>query len=319
MPPRRRGTPTPWLLSAQTPAKVNLGLEVVGRRADGYHELVTVLQAVSLYDVFEWSDTGDSFEYVGSPDVSAESDIVARVWDSASDRDRWTGRLRLQKHIPLAAGLGGGSSDAALALQLAFPDASLAELHERAATLGADVPFFLRGSTAVATGVGTTLAWELTPRSWFVLVTPPLAIDQKTASLYAGLTNGDFSDGRRTHALLDRLAPPIYWIARSDRTTARTVAEFPNAFLRQLLEHDVVRYAYDALRRAGTEHETVAISASGAGPTVFALTRLLGDARRIAQQLPDDVGTVRIVHSVGTRVRANDQSIERMARALRRA
>lgn len=318
MSPRRRGAPAPLKLSAVAPAKVNLGLEVIGRRPDGYHELVTLLQAVSLYDVFEWTDTGDTFHYKGSADVSAESDIVARVLKTAPDRDRWTGRLRLRKHIPLAAGLGGGSSDAALALQLAFPGASRTDLHDHAAAFGADVPFFLVGATAVATGIGTTLDWAPTPRSWLVLVTPPLAIDRKTESLYDGLTNEDFTDGRRTRKLLERLTTPVYLDGQSNRPGGNTVADFPNAFLRQLLEHDVVRYAYDALRRAGAENNTVAVSASGAGPTVYALTRLLGDATCIAKQLPDDIGSVRIVHSIGTRMRANDQSIERMARALRR-
>jgi 4-diphosphocytidyl-2-C-methyl-D-erythritol kinase len=294
----------PLQLRAVAPAKVNLGLAVVGQRPDGYHDLVTLMQAISLYDLFDWTDTGQPFRYEGPSGVPPESDLVVRVFADAPDRAAWTGSLRLTKQIPLAAGLGGGSTDAALALRLAFPDVPLNELHERAVALGADVPFFLRGGTALATGTGTTLDWIPTPRLWLVLVTPPLAIERKTAVLYAGLESGDFSDGSAVRSVADQV-----------EDLDDGVAELPNAFLRQLLGYDMVRYAYDALCRAADG--SAAVSVSGAGPTIYALTDQWRTARSIAERLPENVGRIQIVRSIA----ANDSgtAAERMARALRGA
>jgi 4-diphosphocytidyl-2-C-methyl-D-erythritol kinase len=280
----------PRRLWAVAPAKVNLGLEIVGRRADGYHDLVTLFQAISLFDSFEWIDTGAPFVYEGPPGVPVEVDLVTRVFNAAPDRASWTGQLRLHKRIPMAAGLGGGSTDAALALRLAFPDTTDDDLHERAAVLGADVPFFLDGGAALATGTGTTLERREPRSGWVVLVTPEVEIERKTATLYGGLSAEDFSDGRRVLG----------------------VAEFPNAFLRQLLTYGRVRYAYDALRRA--EGQTAAVSISGAGPTLYALADTWIAARAIADRLPGDVGAIRIVRTIGA---SDHRPIERMARAMR--
>jgi 4-diphosphocytidyl-2C-methyl-D-erythritol kinase len=173
------------------------------------------------------------------------------------------------------------------------------------------VPFFLHGGFALATGIGTDLESLPAPRGWFVLVTPPLVIERKTAQLYAGLTAADFTAGR----LVREIARGR--VTTGDRRGENVTIELPNAFRRQLLQYDAVRYAYDALRRAGAEASSgvVSVSVSGAGPTVYALTRVLRDARRLAEQLPDDVGAVHIVHSVGPH--STGRSIEVLARALR--
>lgn len=336
----------PTQLHAVAPAKVNLGLEIVDRRADGYHDLVTIFQAVSLYDLFEWTATDATFIYTGPPDVPAESDLVARVLASAPDRASWTGHLRLVKRIPMAAGLGGGSTDAALALRLAFPQSSPEELHERASALGADVPFFLRGGSALATGTGTTLIELPTSHCWLVLVTPTLVIERKTAVLYGGLEQGDFSDGTRVLAVAAELSSSCRSGGSVNRprrsrtplpsenmpvSLPATIAgdqvhgpygldnnrrsDIPNSFIRQLLEYESVRYAYDALQRAGAGDENVSVSVSGAGPTVYALTGTWREAAYIAERLPHAAGTVRIVRSIGPQV--SDLAVEHMAHALR--
>src|SRR5262245_25790360 len=104
-------------LHTLAPAKLNLGLEVVGRRRDGLHDLITILQAVSIFDRLTWTATGRPFEYAGPPGLAREDDLTWRAFQSAADIADWTGRLTLTKGIPVAAGLGGGSSDAALALR----------------------------------------------------------------------------------------------------------------------------------------------------------------------------------------------------------
>jgi 4-diphosphocytidyl-2-C-methyl-D-erythritol kinase len=292
----------PRILRAWIPAKVNLGLEVVGRRSDGYHEVVTLLQSVSLYDLFEWTETGQAFEYVGPPGVAAEADLVVRALALARGRARWTGRLRVVKRIPMAAGLGGGSADAALALRLALPDADAAELHARAAELGADVPFFLRGGTALATGSGTELSWQPAPAFWLVLVTPPPAIPDKTRTLYRGLTRADFSDGSRVREVAARMGD------------GEAPMALPNVFGRQLLEYPDIRYAYDRLQRGGGG----IVSVSGAGPTIYALTTTYASVAAVAARLPRGAGRVAVARSVGNDERDELARLQRrLAAALR--
>jgi len=146
-------------------AKVNLALEVLGKRADGYHEIATVLQAVDLFDRIA-VETADSLSlHTDDPDLPTdEGNLVmraARLLQKAAGIETGA-RIRLQKRIPVAAGLGGGSSDAAATLwglsrlwKLRWPTARLQEL---AVELGMDVPFFLGAGRAVARGRGEQLA-----------------------------------------------------------------------------------------------------------------------------------------------------------------
>ncbi len=287
-------------LVALAPAKVNLGLEIVARRPDGYHEIVSILQAVTLADRFEWRETGRPFRYAGPPGVPPGVDLVARALALAPDRDGWTGDLRVVKLIPAAAGLGGGSSDAALALRLALPGADDATLAAHAARLGSDVPFFLGSAgRALATGTGTTLAPLPASALWVVLVTPALEIAGKTGALYGALAPDDFTSGDAVRALAGALARGKTW-----------PEDIPNGFLRQLLDRPQVRYSYDCLRRAGATR----VTASGAGPTVFAVVATWVEAAAIAARVPADAGTTRVARSTG--VLAGDAA-RQMALALR--
>jgi 4-diphosphocytidyl-2-C-methyl-D-erythritol kinase len=195
-------------VSIKAPAKVNLCLKVLGRRADGYHEILSLMQMVGLYDLLtlreEWSDIRLTIENVSLP--TDRSNLVFRAAE-ALQRVAFEGEakpkgvsIRLTKHIPIAAGLGGGSSDAAATLVglnrlwgLRWSRERLAQL---GATLGSDVPFFLYGPTAWASGRGERI--ERTPPSdagWMVLVNPGIAVS--TAWVYQafsrklGLTKTD--------------------------------------------------------------------------------------------------------------------------------
>jgi 4-diphosphocytidyl-2-C-methyl-D-erythritol kinase len=146
---------------ARCPAKVNLALRVVGRREDGYHELDTVFQAIDLWDRIEIRADRELKLSCNNPALPTDAGNL--VWRAAELVRRRARRsvgadLRLVKSIPLQAGLGGGSSDAAGALRLCrdFWEVPLsdAELHEMARQLGADVPFFLVGGTAHGGGRG---------------------------------------------------------------------------------------------------------------------------------------------------------------------
>ncbi len=176
------------------PAKVNLTFEVLGRRDDGYHEVRTVLQAVDLVDELTFNPA-DALTLDVEPLGSAptEGNLVLRAADAlrAATGTRAGAAIALTKRIPAAAGLGGGSSDAAAALlglrRLWGVDIDDAALHEIAASLGSDVPFFLRGGTALGTGRGERLQALPAPREPHIVILESTdeAAAGKTARLYA--------------------------------------------------------------------------------------------------------------------------------------
>jgi 4-diphosphocytidyl-2-C-methyl-D-erythritol kinase len=185
--------PAPRQARVRAFAKINLALKVLNRRADGYHELRTVFQTVSLADTLDIDFTAGprtSIEVRGAPEIP--DNLIERAARLALEAMRITGRVRfgLTKRIPVGAGLGGGSSDAAAVL-LALPvlagkNVLLEELIELAAELGSDVPFFLLGGRAVALGRGTELYPLPERRSGpALLVAPELHIS--TAEAYRAL------------------------------------------------------------------------------------------------------------------------------------
>jgi 4-diphosphocytidyl-2-C-methyl-D-erythritol kinase len=172
---------TPW----PAPAKLNLFLHVTGRRADGYHELETLFQLIDLDDQL-WivaRDDGAIVRHGGAPDVAADADLAvraaqhlrARAGDPALGAD-----LTIDKRIPLGAGLGGGSSDAATVLVALNALWGLRWSTERLAALGlelgADVPVFVRGENAIGRGVGERLEPVALPRRVYAIVYPGIAV-----------------------------------------------------------------------------------------------------------------------------------------------
>lgn len=166
-------------VTVNAPAKINLVLDVVGRRDDGYHLLETVFQTVDWYDriTVELADTIQVLCDGGAPqDESNTAYRAAALFREFTGR-REEYRITVEKHIPMQAGLAGGSADAAGVLvaldRLTGTDLSLDELCKLGAGIGADVPFCIRGGTALGTGTGTDLQ-PLPPfdRGYFVIVKP---------------------------------------------------------------------------------------------------------------------------------------------------
>lgn len=165
-----------WL----APAKLNLFLHIVGRRADGYHLLQTAFQFIDLCDTLQFEITGDGrIERTRDlAEVPVEDDLTLRA---AALLQRATGtscgaRIRCEKQIPLGGGLGGGSSDAATTLtalnELWNTGQSVDQLAELGLKLGADVPVFVRGHAAWAEGVGEILTPVTPPEPWYVVIHP---------------------------------------------------------------------------------------------------------------------------------------------------
>jgi 4-diphosphocytidyl-2-C-methyl-D-erythritol kinase len=181
-------------------AKINVTLRVLGIRHDGYHELRTVLQSVALHDRLLFEPTRRAFEIVADhPSCPIDrTNLVWRaavlVWRAAGHRGVPHGvRVTINKRIPIQAGLGGGSSDAAAALRVLSswwqPDIELGRLRRLASALGADVPFFLEGGAALGVERGDRLfALADAPPAWVVLAQPDFGVS--TAAAYTWFDEG---------------------------------------------------------------------------------------------------------------------------------
>jgi len=169
------------------PGKLNLFLHILGRRPDGYHRLQTIYQLIDYCDYLHFSSRTDGQirRLDPLPGVAATDDLCVRA---AVQLQQATGcrlgvDIGIEKNLPMGAGLGGGSSDAATTLhalnRLWYLDLPMAELAILGGQLGADVPVFLHGKSAWAEGVGEQLEPLVLPRSWYVVIVPPCHISTR--------------------------------------------------------------------------------------------------------------------------------------------
>lgn len=246
---------------ARAHAKINLALVVGPRRSDGKHEVATVLQRLELADEISLMP-GSGLEITGFPADTLVRDALHALAATAGVEPDWM--VRIDKQIPVAAGLGGGSSDAAAALRLA--NETLAEplpqerLHELAARVGADVPFFLTEGPQLGTEDGTHLeAVELSHDYWVVLVLPTELEKASTAAVYEAFQGLDGFEERRASL-------------REALTAADLAALPPNDLASSPLAEE--------LRGAGAFRADV----TGAGPAVYGLfaDRDRAEAARLA-------------------------------------
>ena len=253
-------------MTLAAPAKINLTLEVLKKRPDGYHEIRSVLQTVSLCDSLSFEGAASILFQCDDPSWRSEKSLVVRAADRlkvhcGSPRGAL---VRIAKLIPLSSGLGGDSSDAAAVLaglnRLWRLGIGPGELVEMAAELGSDVPFFLTGGTALAQGRGERIRpLPAMLHAWIVLLIAPVERPQhKTGALYGSLNPEAFTDGSRTDAVVVRL----------NRGEAIRPDDFFNIF------ETVAFKVFDGLEKyrdgfqdtAGT-----AVHLAGAGPGMFAI------------------------------------------------
>ena len=277
-------------------AKINLDLRVLGLRPDGFHELRTVFQAIALHDVVTCVPRPGPFA-IECDTAGVPLNETNLVWTAA--RRLWLALrrpgevedvvIRLDKRIPMQAGLGGGSADAAATLmglaRLWRVPVRPTALVDVAATLGADVPFFLTGGTALGLGRGEEI-YPLAdmPRHWIVLLVPGFGVS--TADAY-GWWDSDHAQGR-SPARREPQYVPGPWPSRA----AQMVNDLEVPIARHHPEIDQMKLA---LRRAGA----LAAAMTGSGSTVFGLFQKRSEAAHAVERLDGLGWRVILTQSLG--------------------
>jgi 4-diphosphocytidyl-2-C-methyl-D-erythritol kinase len=195
-------------LYLESPAKVNLRLEILKKRKDGYHELKTILQKISLHDQLRFSLKKEKGIFINSTNPGlpiGKGNLIYQAVQSIIEKSDYRGGvdIQIEKKIPLGAGLGGGSSNAAATLmalnQLLRMGLSRKELKGIGLGIGTDVPFFLFKGTAIGSGIGERLKKIELPNLWYILIYPNFEVSTKWAYQNYILTK------RRFHINLNKL------------------------------------------------------------------------------------------------------------------
>ena len=284
-------------------AKVNLTLQVGSRRPDGYHAVMSVMQRISLWDtVTVERGTGRDTLLCSVPVTENVDDNLcmkrsASVFaETGTKSDGVT--ITLEKHIPVQAGLGGGSSDAAAVLRalrtLYAPDISDGRLETLAARLGSDVPFFIRGGTQLATGRGEVVSpLPQLAAGWFVVVKPDEGYS--TAEMYRRLDEPGSVLVRNSRYMQDAVAA---------NNVHAVAVELHNSFERVVPKDSSLRTIKDALRAQGA----LGTLLSGSGNAVFGLFDDQSAAAAAAVALKKNMA-VGICGSTGIKIRSTVQNV----------
>jgi len=268
-------------------AKINLSLRVLGVRPDGYHELRTIFQSIALHDTLTIRAVRGPFRLT-CDDPDCPSDATNLIWRAAERLWTAAGRrgsprdisIHLAKRIPLQAGLGGGSSDAAAALRALARmwRVDEARLRATAAVLGADVPYFLEGGTVLGLERGDLLFPLIDhPAAWVVLALPPFGVSTKEAFGW-----WDQTAGGRTSSRFRSAGSP----ARRSRESV-LLPELQNDLEPAVAaQHPQIGRLIRAMRRAGASHAQM----SGSGSAAFGLFPRRTDAVRAAEALDSRSG-----------------------------
>jgi len=263
-------------LLVKTYAKINLFLNVVSQRPDGYHNIETVLQAIDLFDQLQFS-LSDALQIQSNFDIALKDNLV---YKAAAALQLATGVtfgacIKLEKNIPLAAGLGGGSSDAAATLlclnKLWETNLSLEELKKIGSPLGADIAFFLgKQPTALAKGIGDELfSLSQNVDFWLIVAKPDFGVSAREAyDLYDKNPNKD--------GLVDNFTKSL-----AGSSVSKIASGLYNALEKPVMEaYPKIKKLKELFIKAGA----IGAQMSGSGSAVFAITQNNVDAQRIADE-----------------------------------
>ena len=264
-------------LNGMAHGKLNLTLEIIGRRRDGFHEIRSLIQAISIYDVISVKEARDLTINCDLSGVPTHQNIAYKAAELMRGRYQIKSgaEISIQKGIPVSAGLGGGSSDAAMVLKLLNQmwelDLPLSDLVELSTEVGSDVPFFLSGDTGLVEGKGETVRRiDMENLYYFVLLVPPVSLKCKTVSMYKLLDDSNFTNGGLTRKLEARI---------------RSGGDIPPQFLFNVFDDllpirvPTIQEYLAIFRSVGAKE----IHAAGSGPTLFTMvsTREMGTAMNL--------------------------------------
>jgi len=253
------------MITINAPAKINLTLEVLCQRPDGYHEIRSLIQTIDLYDTLSFNTSKDISITCGMPGWSAEKSQITKavaLLQEYAGINRGV-EITIEKRIPLRAGLGGDSSDGVATLrglnelwQLKLSDEKLMML---AARLGSDAPFFIRGGTAVVSGRGEIVTpLPAVVKIRLVLVIPDITVEPgKTARAYAALKPSHYTDGAITQKLAD--------------TIKKRQAVGPESLFNVFEDIAIDVYPGLSYYISGCIRSGIPVHLAGAGPALFAI------------------------------------------------
>jgi len=284
------------MITVDACAKINLTLEVLRKRADGYHEIATVFQEIGLNDTLTFEDRPELTLECDHPTLESDQNLAFKAANLLQQETdcRKGALISIEKKIPVASGLGGGASDAAATL-LALNDLwklglSTEQLLPLASGLGSDVAFFLHGGTALGEGRGeriTTL--PPFPTSWIVLFYPPVDIPSvKTKRLYDSLDASYFGEGHATKEVVDMLHRGI---EISPSHLVNTFEEVAFTAYQGLEDH------WQRFRELGADN----VHLAGSGPTLFTLVRDVKQGEGIYHNLMKEGFEAYLVQSMAAR------------------
>jgi 4-diphosphocytidyl-2-C-methyl-D-erythritol kinase len=291
------------LRNLPAPAKLNLFLHVTGRRDDGYHLIETVFQFIDLADSLDLRLREDGVVRRNGPpdDIPPSVDLTLRAAHALKEATgcRLGVDVELRKRVPLGAGLGGGSSDAATVLlglnRLWELGLDRGELMRIGLSLGADVPVFVFGRNAYATGIGERLHAVALPARWFVLVTPPISVATPGVFGAPELT-------RNTKPIkIFGFSKVAYGLAGRNDLQPVVEARQPavRAALNALMEE--CRAADDRERAPAAGMAAASVRMTGSGACVFAAMQSLESAQEVAfRVLRHNVGYAQVVAGLAT-------------------
>jgi 4-diphosphocytidyl-2-C-methyl-D-erythritol kinase len=281
------------ILTLQAHAKINLTLEVLAKRPDGYHEISSILQTISLADTLTFEPSERLYFRCDVLDLQKPDNLAlkaARLVQATTGSNKGA-IINLTKRIPIAAGLGSGATDAAATLnglnQLWQLNLSLDKLTDLAAKLGSDVAFFLHGGTALAKVRGEQITLlPPTPQLWLVLLEPPIEpVPNKTAQLYSQLNPSHFTSGQLTQKLVAHLN---HGGKVEDSFLFNVFEQVAFDFFPKLSEYRSI------LLKAGAR----SVHLAGSGPALFALAPDKAHGEAILKRLENGGQKGYLVHTV---------------------
>jgi 4-diphosphocytidyl-2-C-methyl-D-erythritol kinase len=254
------------MITAYAYAKINITFEVLGRRSDGYHDIATVMQEIDLKDTLFFEPASSLTVDCDNVEIRASDNLALKAAKLLKKESGYKSgaKITLKKGIPVAAGLGGGSSDAGATLlslnKLWKLKLSAEALVEMAAALGSDVPYFIRGGTVLAEGRGERITpLPPLPQAWVVLLKPSVLVpESKTKDMYGALRPSHYSNGEHTKRA----------VAAIEHGVASGRIQLYNAFDSVAFEmYEGMEWYREQFMAAGAAEAHLA----GSGPTLFTL------------------------------------------------